>query len=79
MAILHKSTEPLILPLAGVDSHVDEAVLRGEVVIVGKPFTGRDGIRRRGGRSKGVTYRRYAAVSGAKRRDHRAAAKQIRK
>ena len=79
MAFLHKSTEPLILPLEGVDSHVDEAVLRGDVVIVGKPFTGRDGIRRRYARTKGETFRRYAAVPGAKRRDHRAAAKQIRK
>ena len=75
----HKATEPLLLPAAGADSHADEAVLRGEVVIVGKPFTGRDGIRRRYARTKGETFRRYAAVSGAKRRDHRAAAKQIRK
>lgn len=75
----HVSSTPLILPAAGVDPHVDEAVLRGDVVIVGKPFTGRDGIRRRYARTKGETFRRYAVVPGMKRRDHRAAAKQIRK
>ena len=71
--LAHKASTPAELPLPGVDSRADEAVLRGQyrdAVTVTRP----DGKQIRLARTKGVSYRRYTAAVGMKRADHRAAA-----
>lgn len=53
----HVSTEPVRLPLAGVDSRVDEAVLRGLYTDL-QVVTLKTGEQIRIGRTKGETYRK---------------------
>lgn len=53
----HVSTEPARLPIIGVDSQVDEAVLRGYYKDL-KAVTMKNGEQIRVGRTKGKTYRK---------------------
>ena len=71
-----KSCDIVRLPVAGVNAKVDRAVELGqyrELVLVTTP----GGEQYRVGRTKGVTYRRYPAALGMKRRDHRATARRV--
>lgn len=71
-AFRHVSSEPVIGPVAGEDPQFDEAVLRGDLVVIGAG-TLKGGVGIRYCRTKGKTFRRYPVVAGTKRRDHRGA------
>ena len=84
----HVSTEIVQLPAAELDPRADRAVETGQirdvtrgVIVAGRFVALKDGekapkgtVEVRVGRTKGKTYRRYPAVPGMKRRDHRRAA-----
>ena len=87
--LAHKASTPAEIPLPGVDSRADKAVLRGQYraasVVVSPPprlpwphgpraVKGPAPKQIRLARTKGVSYRRYTAAVGMKRADHRAAA-----
>ena len=67
----HVSSEPVIGPAAGEDSQFDDAVLRGDLKVIGAGTT-KAGVGIRYCMTKGKTYRLYPVVAGKKRRDHRA-------
>lgn len=56
------------LPPKGADQQADDAVAQGKI----RQVSVIDPAGNRVGRTKGVPYRRYPAVMGLKRRDHRA-------
>lgn len=66
----HVSSEPVIGPAAGEDSHFNDAILRGDLVVIAAG-TLKGGVGVRYCRTKGKTYRRYPVIAGKKRQDHR--------
>ena len=71
-----KSCDIVRLPVAGVNAKVDRAVELGQYCDL-TPVTTPGGEQYRVGRTKGVSYRRYPAVSGMKRQNYRAGARWI--
>ena len=69
-AFRHVSSEPVISPAAGEDSHFDDAILRGDLVAIAAG-TLKGGAGFRYCVTKGKTFRRYPVIAGKKRQDHR--------
>ena len=57
-AFRHVSSEPVIGPAAGEDPHFDDAVLRGDLKVIGAGTT-KAGVGFRYCVTKGKTFRRY--------------------
>ena len=72
IAFRHVSAEPVIAPAAGEDPHYDDAILRGDLKVVGAG-TLKGGVGIRYCVTKGKTYRKYPPGRDRKewRRMHR--------
>ena len=65
---VHIACQVYHLPPVGKDSHVDELIVRGQLVLTGEDVIKGAEVWRMG-RDKGTTYRKYPP--GAKRKEHR--------